>query len=120
MLVDDSRTMRALQRAVLGELGYTEIEEATGGHDALSKAGAFAPELVLVDWDMPTMDGLTFIRMFRRTNRTTPVIMVMAGADKDRVIEAIRAGVNHYVVKPFTAQTLQQRISETMARCRAA
>lgn len=120
LLVDDSRTMRALARAVLGELGLTEIEEATSGHDALSKAGAFVPELVLVDWDMPTMDGLAFVRAFRRTNKRTPVIMVMAEADKSRVIEAIRAGVNNYVVKPLAAATLGQRIEETLARLRAA
>jgi len=120
MLVDDSRTMRTLQRSVLDELGHTEIEEACNGQDALSKAGAFGPELVLVDWDMPTMDGLEFIRTFRRTNRATPVIMVTTEADKSRVIEAIQAGVNNYVVKPFTAQTLGRRIEETLARCRAA
>jgi two-component system, chemotaxis family, chemotaxis protein CheY len=116
LLVDDSRTMRALQRGVLGELGHTEVEEASDGQDALSKAGAFDPELVLVDQDMPTMDGLTFIRSFRRTNRTTPVIIVMAEADKGRVIEAIQAGASHYVVKPVTAQALNQRIEETLAR----
>lgn len=120
LVVDDSRTMRALQRSVLAELGHTEIEEACDGQDALSKAAAFAPELVLVDQDMPTMDGLAFVRSFRRTNRKTPIIMVMAGADRNRVIEAIEAGANHYVVKPLAAQALGQRIEETLARCRAA
>ena len=120
LLVDDSRTMRAMQRSVLDALGHTEVEEACDGQDALSKAGAFVPELVLVDWDMPTMDGLTFLRTYRKTNKTTPVITVMAEADKSQVIEAIRAGANHYVVKPFTAETLDERIRETLARHRAA
>lgn len=120
LLVDDSKTMRSIQKSVLAQLGHTEIEEACDGQDALSKVKAFAPALVLVDWNMPNMDGLTFIREFRKSDKTTPVIMVTTEAEKSRVIEAIKAGVNNYVVKPFTPDLLSQRISETLAKASAA
>ncbi len=119
MLVDDSKTMRNIQRSVLSQLGYTEIEEASDGQDALSKVGAFAPELILVDWNMPNMDGLTFVKMFRQQDKTTPIIMVTTEAEKARVIEAIKAGVNNYVVKPFTPDLLSQRINETLSKTAA-
>lgn len=116
LLVDDSKTMRNIQKSVLSQLGYTDIEEACDGQDALSKVGAFAPELLLVDWNMPNMDGLTFVKTYRKADRTTPIIMVTTEAEKSRVIEAIKAGVNNYVVKPFTPDLLSQRIRETLAK----
>lgn len=120
LLIDDSKTMRNIQKSVLKQLGYTEIEEAYDGQDALSKVGAFSPDLCLVDWNMPIMDGLTFVTEFRKTNKTTPLIMVTTEAEKSRVIEAIKAGVNNYVVKPFTPDLLSERITETLAKCSVA
>ncbi len=117
MLIDDSKTMRNIQKSVLKQLGYTEVEEACDGQDALSKIGAFQPELCLVDWNMPNMDGLSFVRAFRQQNKSTPLIMVTTEAEKSRVIEAIKAGVNNYVVKPFTPDLLSERITETLAKC---
>lgn len=116
MLVDDSKTMRSIQKSVLGQLGYTQIEEACDGQDALSKVGAFQPDLLLVDWNMPNMDGITFVKHYRATNKTTPIIMVTTESEKTRVIEAIKAGVNNYVVKPFTPDALSQRITETLSK----
>ena len=120
LLIDDSKTMRNIQKSVLTQLGYTEIEEACDGVDALSKVGAFQPELILVDWNMPNMDGLTFVKTFRQANKTIPMIMVTTEAEKSRVIEAIKAGVNNYVVKPFTPDLLGQRINETLAKMQQA
>jgi two-component system chemotaxis response regulator CheY len=74
---------------------------------------------MLVDWNMPNMDGLTFVKHWRHSNKTTPIIMVTTEAEKSRVIEAIKAGVNNYVVKPFTPDLLSQRIQETLAKCAA-
>lgn len=120
MLVDDSKTIRRIQRSILEQLGYTEIEEACDGQDALSRVSAFQPSLILLDWNMPNMDGITFLKTFRQKDTATPVIMVTTEAEKTRVIEAIRAGVNNYVVKPFTPDILQQRIRETLEKCKAA
>lgn len=116
MLIDDSKTMRNIQKSVLKQLGYTDIEEACDGQDALSKVAAFNPDLCLVDWNMPVMDGLTFVKTYREKNKTTPLIMVTTEAEKSRVIEAIKAGVNNYVVKPFTPDLLSERITETLAK----
>jgi two-component system chemotaxis response regulator CheY len=116
LLVDDSKTMRNIQKAVLTQLGHSDVHEACDGQDALSKVGAIKPDLILVDWNMPNMDGLTFVKAYRQSNKTTPMIMVTTEAEKSRVIEAIKAGVNNYVVKPFTPDLLSQRIGETLAK----
>ncbi len=120
MLVDDSKTMRTIQRNILLQLGYKDIEEACDGQDALSKVGAFAPQLLLVDWNMPNMDGITFVRTYRGQGGKSPILMVTTEAEKSRVVEAIKAGVNNYVVKPFTPDSLSQRINETLSRTKAA
>jgi two-component system chemotaxis response regulator CheY len=119
LLVDDSKTMRNIQKSILTQLGYTELEEACDGQDALSKVGAFAPQLLLVDWNMPNMDGLTFVKEFRKNDKTTPIIMVTTESERSRVVEAIKAGVNNYVVKPFTPDVLSQRINETLGKVAA-
>ncbi len=120
LLVDDSKTMRNIQKGILAQLGYSQIEEAADGLDALSKLGAFSPELLLVDWNMPNMDGLTFVKKYRASGGASPIIMVTTEAEKVRVVEAIKAGVNNYVVKPFTPDVLAERIKETLARVTAA
>lgn len=120
MLVDDSKTMREFQRNILDQLGYSELEEACDGQDALSKLSAFNPELILVGWNMPNMDGLTFVKNIRQQGIKTPIIMVTTESEKARVIEAIKAGVNNYVVKPFTPEQLSERVNETMAKAAAA
>lgn len=119
LLVDDSKTMRNIQRGILTQLGYSEIEEAVDGQDALEKANAFDPQLILLDWNMPNMDGITFIKEYRATGSRVPVIMVTTEAEKSRVVEAIKAGVNNYVVKPFTPNVLGERIQETLSRVAA-
>jgi two-component system chemotaxis response regulator CheY len=120
LLVDDSKTMRNIQKAVLTQLGYTDLIEAVDGQDALLKASSDRPGLMLVDWNMPNMDGVTFVRAWRETDRTTPIIMVTTEAERGRVIEAIKAGVNNYVVKPFTPEMLKARIEDTLRRIRPA
>jgi two-component system chemotaxis response regulator CheY len=120
LLVDDSKTMRSIQKAVLSQLGYTDVAEACDGQEALNKIPECKPDLMLVDWNMPVMDGLTFVKTYRATiSKTTPIIMVTTEAEKARVIEAIKAGVNNYVVKPFTPDLLGQRISETLLKAGA-
>lgn len=112
LLIDDSKTMRSIQKSILTQLGLTEIEEACDGVDALKKAEEFCPDLLLVDWSMPNMDGITFVKQYRARGSMQPIIMVSTEAEKSRMIEAIKAGVNSYVVKPFTPDILSQRIEE--------
>ena len=86
LLVDDSKTMRNIQKGILAQMGYSEIEEATDGLDAMSKVGGFSPELILLDWNMPNMDGLSFAKEYRGKGNKTPIIMVTTEAEKARVI----------------------------------
>lgn len=112
MLVDDSRTIRNIEKNILANLGYTDILEAGDGAEALAMIEHSMPDLLLVDWNLPNMDGLTLVKNIRKNNTSVPIIMVTTEAEKDRVIEAIKAGVNNYVVKPFTAETLGQKIEQ--------
>jgi len=120
LLVDDSKTMRNIEKNVLAQAGYTEVEEAYDGPDGLSKAAVFKPQLIIVDGDMPDMDGIAFVKAYRGQGDKTPIIMVASDAEKSRVLEAIEAGVNNYIIKPFTQETLSQRVSDTLARFEAA
>ena len=120
MLVDDSRTIRNIQKNVLAQLGHTDVVEAGDGNEALNMLGQNPVDLMLVDWNMPNMDGITLVRKVREKDKATPIIMCTTEAQKDRVIEAIKAGVNNYVVKPFNVETLAEKIDQTMSKAGAA
>lgn len=120
LLVDDSRTIRNIQKNVLGQLGHSEILEAGDGVEALQVLKLSRPDLMLVDWNMPNMDGLTLVKRVREADKTLPIIMCTTEAEKARVLEAIKAGVNNYVVKPFTAETMAEKIDQTMAKASGA
>jgi two-component system chemotaxis response regulator CheY len=121
LLVDDSKTMRQLQREILEEAGYTEIEEALAGADALTRAASNPPQLIIISGDLPPeMDGITFVKTYRARGRKTPIIMVASAAERSSVLEAIEAGVNHYIVKPFTPETLSERVTDILTRFEAA
>lgn len=118
LLVDDSKTMRNIEKKVLGALPNAEFTEAADGLEALSAIAATPGgfDLLLVDWNMPNMDGITLVRKIRETNKVTPIIMATTEAEKGRVLEAIRAGVNNYVVKPFTPESLMEKVNQTLAK----
>jgi two-component system, chemotaxis family, chemotaxis protein CheY len=116
MLVDDSRTIRNIEKNILKQLGYIELLEAGDGVEALNQVTDGMPDLFLVDWNMPNMDGLTFVKKLRTMNKEVAIIMVTTEAEKSRVVEAIKAGVNNYVVKPFTADTLGGKIQQTLIK----
>lgn len=125
LLVDDSRTMRNIQKKTLTEaMGATAVEfaEAADGVEAL-KVIAENPsgfDAILVDWNMPNMDGITLVRNVRTTDTKTPLIMVTTEAEKSRVMDAIKAGVNNYVIKPFTPEGLVEKITTTLNKLKAA
>ena len=119
LLVDDSRTIRNIQKNVLKELGYENVWEAEDGVQALARLKEEIPDLMLVDWNMPNMDGITLIREVRKTNKSLPIIMCTTESEKSRVLEAVKAGVNNYIVKPFTVDSLGEKINATLAKVAA-
>ncbi len=122
LLVDDSTTMRTIQKKALAGLGDVTFAEAADGLIALATlASAPKPfDIILLDWNMPNMDGITMVGKFRQNDKKTPIIMVTTEAEKSRILTAIKAGVNNYVIKPFTADILISKIRQTLEKCRAA
>lgn len=118
LLVDASPTIRNLQKNVLKKLGHTDFIEAEDGIQALAVFAGQTPDLVIVDWNMPNMDGITLVRKIREGGNKIPLIMCTTEAEKKRVMEAIRAGVNNYIVKPFTVESLGRKITETLEKAR--
>ncbi|EPZ15674.1 chemotaxis protein CheY [Thauera terpenica 58Eu] len=121
LVVDDFSTMRRIVRNLLKELGYTNVDEAEDGAIALQKLNSGSFDFVVTDWNMPNMDGLTLLQTIRRTPQLKhlPVLMITAEAKKENIIAAAQAGASGYVVKPFTAVTLAeklQKIFEKMGR----
>jgi two-component system, chemotaxis family, chemotaxis protein CheY len=117
LLVDDSRTMRNIWRKVVEGMNDVAVEEAGDGQEALRVIADKGPfSLLLVDWNMPNMDGITLVGRVRQSDKATPIIMVTTEAEKPRIIEAIKAGVNNYVIKPFTPEMLLKKIQETMQK----
>jgi two-component system, chemotaxis family, chemotaxis protein CheY len=111
LLADDSGTMRAIIRRSLESLGVTGAVEAADGLQAIElfKAGN-GFDLVLTDWNMPGKTGIEVAREIRAVDANVPIVMVTTEADKSRVLEAIQAGVSDYLVKPFTTDTLRQKL----------
>ena len=114
LVVDDMSTMRRIVKNILKQLGFSNMEEAENGQEALTKLRADTFGFVVSDWNMPVMPGIEMLRAIRADEKLKhiPVLMVTAEAQKENLIEAIQAGVNHYVVKPFTAETMQEKINK--------
>lgn len=114
LVVDDFSTMRRIVRNLLKELGYANVDEAEDGAMGLAKLRGSQFDFVISDWNMPTMDGLTMLQNIRAdpTLAHLPVLMVTAEAKKENIIAAAQAGANGYVVKPFTAATLDEKLQK--------
>lgn len=114
LVVDDFPTMRRIVRSLLKELGFTNVEEAEDGQDALNKLRAGGFQFVVSDWNMPNLDGLEMLKQIRADAalKELPVLMVTAEAKKENIIAAAQAGANGYVVKPFTAATLDEKLAK--------
>ncbi len=118
LVVDDFSTMRRIVRNLLKELGYNNIDEAEDGVVALHKLKGGAFDFVLSDWNMPNMDGLALLQQIRADAELAklPVLMVTAEAKKENIIQAAQSGANGYIVKPFTAATLEEKLTKIFER----
>lgn len=119
LIVDDMATMRRIIKNLLREIGFNNTEEAEDGQDALNKlraAGNF--QFVVTDWNMPVMPGIELLKNIRADASLAhlPVLMVTAEAKKENIMEAAQAGVNGYIVKPFNADTLREKLDKIFAR----
>ena len=114
LIVDDFSTMRRIIRNLLKELGFTNVDEAEDGVAALAKLRGGNFEFVVSDWNMPNMTGIELLRAIRAddTLKHLPVLMVTAEAKKENIIEAAQAGASGYVVKPFTAAVLEEKLNK--------
>ncbi len=114
LVVDDFSTMRRIVRNLLKELGFSNVEEAEDGVDALAKLRGGGFQFVISDWNMPNMTGYELLREIRADPalRALPVLMVTAEARKDNIVAAAQAGASGYVVKPFTAATLDEKLNK--------
>ncbi len=118
LVVDDFSTMRRIVRNLLKELGFTNVDEAEDGVVALSKLKGGSFEFVVSDWNMPNMTGIELLREIRAdaSLKHLPVMMVTAEAKKENIIEAAQAGASGYIVKPFTAATLEEKLNKVFEK----
>ena len=114
LVVDDMSTMRRIVKNILKQLGFNNLEEAENGQEALTKLKADTYGFVVSDWNMPVMMGIDMLRAIRADEKLKkiPVLMVTAEAQKENLMQAVQAGVSNYVVKPFTAETMQEKINK--------
>lgn len=118
LIVDDFSTMRRIIKNLLRDLGYNNTFEADDGATALPMLEAGDFQFVVTDWNMPIMQGIDLLKAIRKSPKlkALPVLMVTAEAKREQIIEAAKAGVNGYIVKPFTAATLREKLDKIFER----
>lgn len=118
LVVDDFSTMRRIVKNLLNELGFSDISEADDGKTALPMLQGGNFDFVVTDWNMPGMPGIELLKAIRADERlkAMPVLMVTAEAQREQIIEAAKAGVSGYIVKPFTGQTLKEKLDKIFER----
>ncbi len=114
LVVDDFSTMRRIVKNLLKQLGFVNIEEAEDGAQAYTKLKSGGFGFIVSDWNMPNLDGLGLVKKVRSDDelKDLPILMVTAEAEKDKVVTAIQAGVNNYIVKPFTGDVLKEKMDK--------
>ena len=117
LVVDDFSTMRRIIKNLLHDLGYPNVSEADDGKTALPMLQAGDFDFLITDWNMPGMPGLDLIKAVRADTKLAkmPVLMLTAEAKREQIIEAAQAGVNGYVIKPFTAETLKEKLDKILS-----
>lgn len=118
LIVDDFSTMRRIIKNLLRDLGFTNTVEADDGLTAMPILQAGGIDFLITDWNMPGMQGIDLLKKVRADDKlkTMPVLMVTAEQKREQIIEAAQAGVNGYIVKPFTAATLKEKIDKIFER----
>ncbi|KXU89644.1 MULTISPECIES: chemotaxis response regulator CheY [Paraburkholderia] len=118
LVVDDFPTMRRIVRNLLKELGYSNVDEAEDGAAGLARLRSGSYEFVISDWNMPNLDGLAMLKEIRADASLAhlPVLMVTAESKKENIIAAAQAGASGYVVKPFTAATLDEKLNKILEK----
>ncbi|ADG17088.1 two-component system chemotaxis response regulator CheY [Paraburkholderia atlantica] len=118
LVVDDFPTMRRIVRNLLKELGYSNVDEAEDGQAGLARLRSGSYEFVISDWNMPNLDGLAMLKEIRADASLAhlPVLMVTAESKKENIIAAAQAGASGYVVKPFTAATLDEKLNKILEK----
>jgi two-component system, chemotaxis family, chemotaxis protein CheY len=118
LVVADSPTMRRIVSNTLGRMGHRDIVEAANGHDGLERLTEGSVDLVITDWSVTGMSGVEFVRSLRGMERGSrlPVLMLTSNVTQDDILVALRAGVDEYVVKPFTPETLTDKIDAVLAQ----
>lgn len=118
LIVDDFSTMRRIVKNLLADLGFTNTAEAEDGSGALNMLRNETFDFVVTDWNMPVMTGIELLKAIRTDDKLKhlPVLMVTAEAKREQIIEAAQSGVNGYIIKPFTAQTLEEKLGKIFER----
>ncbi len=116
--VDDSATMRRIIKNSLKAIGYNEVVEAENGQVGLAKIQNEGVDFVITDWSMPVMTGLELVHALRQNplTKALPILMVTAVGQKEEIVQAVGAGVNGYIVKPFEAETLHQKMQQVLGK----
>ena len=114
LVVDDFSTMRRIVKNILKQIGFENLDEAEDGKQAFSKLKAEKFDFLVSDWNMPNMTGIELLQAVRADAdlKSLPVLMVTAETEKEKVLEAVQSGVNNYIVKPFTAEVLMEKINK--------
>ena len=117
LVVDDSAVMRKVLIGALSRCDLGEVDQAGNGAEALEAVEKSDYGLILMDWNMPVMLGIDAVRALRERGKTMPIIMVTTEAEKSRVVEALKAGANNYIIKPFEPKTIIEKIQSVLAAC---
>ncbi|MBW2644096.1 MAG: response regulator [Deltaproteobacteria bacterium] len=114
LIVDDFATMRRILRNILKQIGFKNMIEADNGKNALKELKKEKVDLIMCDWNMPEMPGIDLLKNMKADDelKDIPFVMVTAEAQKDNIVEAVKAGVSNYVVKPFTAETINEKLKK--------
>jgi len=118
LIVDDFSTMRKIVRNIIKQIGFKNIIEADDGKSAVKELKKGKVDLILCDWNMPEMSGIDLLKTVRSDDelKDIPFVMITAEAQKDNILEAVKEGVSNYIVKPFTAETINEKLTKIFGR----